>query len=319
MRIFSTAVLVILFSLASYAQNSWTESKIEKAGDLITVYFSSAEKGWVAGDKGYLASTNDGGRTWVKYPLNTTEDINEIYFRNEKNGYLVAGRKMFLTNDAGLTWRETLIYRPGEFRVGTPEFLSIRFADKKYGYIIGSLLNRKGDVIDSLLMRTDDEGMTWHRQIAPTKAELFHLDFNGTSHGWIVGDKGVILATTDRGETWQLQRSGTTRALFSVHFRDNKEGHAVGGGGTILRTEDGGQNWIAVKTAINSTLKRVDFSDDKNGWIAGFNGTILRTQDRGRSWQKVETGTASRLFGLNIERRFGYVVGEDGVFLSLRP
>jgi photosystem II stability/assembly factor-like uncharacterized protein len=83
--------------------------------------------------------------------------------------------------------------------------------------------------------------LTWRRQIAPTKAELFHLDFSGNSHGWIVGDKGVILATTDRGESWTLQNSGTNRALFAVDFRDDNEGYAVGGGGTILRTIDGGK------------------------------------------------------------------------------
>jgi photosystem II stability/assembly factor-like uncharacterized protein len=226
---------------------------------------------------------------------------------------------MFLTNDAGASWRETMIYKPGDFKNLTPEFLSIRFADKKYGYVIGSILNKEGDVVDSLLMRTDDEGLTWRRQIAPTKAELFHLDFSGTSHGWIVGDKGVIIATTDRGETWHLQRSGTTRALFSVDFRDDKEGFAVGGGGTILKTEDGGNRWDSVKTAYQSTLKRVDFADDKSGWIVGFNGTLLRSQDRGRSWEKLETKAAGRIFGLNINRRYGYAVGENGLLLSFRP
>lgn len=320
MRFLFLTFFISLFFVSSYAQNSWVESKVETTGDLVAVYFFSAERGWVAGDNGYLASTIDGGKTWTKYPLNTTEDINEIYFLNEKNGYLVAGRKMFLTSDGGTTWRETTIYRPGDFRNGTPEFLSIRFADKKYGYIVGSLLNRNGDVIDSLLMRTDDEGLTWRRQIAPTKAaELFHLDFSGNSHGWIVGDKGVIMATTDRGETWRLQNSGTTRALFSVDFRDDKEGYAVGGGGTILKTNDGGQRWETVATPHKSTLKRVDFADDKSGWIVGFNGTLLRSQDRGRNWEKLETKSAGRIFGLNINRRYGYAVGESGLFLSFRP
>jgi len=314
-----SSLFILIFSFGLFAQNNWVESRVEATGDLVAVYFSSAERGWVAGDGGYLASTTDAGRSWTKYPLNTTEDINEIYFRNEKNGYLVAGRKMFLTSDGGTTWRETVIYKPGDFRNGMPEFLSIRFADKKYGYIIGSLLNRNGDVVDSLLMRTDDEGLTWRRQIAPTKAELFHLDFSGNSHGWIVGDKGVIIATTDRGLTWRKQISGTTRALFSVDFRDDKEGYAVGGGGTILKTEDGGSRWESIKSPHQSTLKRVDFADDKSGWIVGFNGTLLRSQDRGRNWEKLETKADGRIFGLNINRRFGYAVGENGLFLSFKP
>ena len=110
--------------------------------------------------------------------------------------------------------RKTRIYRPAEFGNTTPEFLSIRFSDKKHGYAIGSLLRTtRGDeiVVDSLLMRTDDGGETWQRIPVPTKTELFHLDFNGNSHGWIVGDGGVILASEDEGRTWKKQASETTR------------------------------------------------------------------------------------------------------------
>ena len=318
-KLLGSGFAIALFASVSWAQNPWKPARLEANGDLVAVYFTSPSRGWGSGDKGNLAFTDDGGRTWRKYPLNTTEDINEIYFRNEKNGYLVAGRKMFVTNDSGRTWQETLIYKPGEFRSGTPEFLSIRFADKKYGYVIGSLLNRNGDVVDSLLMRTDDEGMTWQRQIAPTKAELFHLDFSGNSHGWIVGDKGVILATTDRGETWRLQSSGTTRALFAVDFRDDNEGYAVGGGGTILRTIDGGRHWEAVRSGEQYTLKRVNFADERNGWIVGFNGAILRSQDGGRNWEKVASPSAARLFGLYITKKYGFAVGENGLVLEYSP
>ena len=318
-KLFGIYFAAVLFASVIEAQTPWKPAKVEASGDLVAVYFTSPTRGWVAGDSGYLAFTEDAGRTWRKHPLSTTEGINEIYFRNEKNGYLVAGRKMFVTNDSGRTWQETLIYKPGDFRTGTPEFLSIRFADKKYGYIIGSILNRNGDVIDSLLMRTDDEGMTWRRQIAPTKAELFHLDFSGNSHGWIVGDKGVILATTDRGETWRLQNSGTTRALFAVDFRDDNEGYAVGGGGTILRTTNGGAQWEAVRSGQTFTLKRVNFTDERNGWIVGFNGAILRSQDGGRTWEKVASPSAARLFGLHITKKYGFAVGEKGLLLEYNP
>jgi photosystem II stability/assembly factor-like uncharacterized protein len=268
----------------------------------------------VAGDHGYLASTDDGGTTWNRYSLNTKDDINEIYFRNEKNGYLVAGRKMFLTNDGGSTWRETVIYKPGDFRTGTPEFLSIRFADKRYGYVIGSILNKQGEVIDSLLMRSDDEGLTWYRQPVPTKTELFHLDFSGTSDGWIVGDKGLIIATKDRGLTWHVQNSGTQRALFCVDFLNDDEGFAVGGGGTILRTTDGGSSWTPVQTGVTQALKRVDFVNERTGWIVGFAGTILKTDDSGRTWSPQNSPTKSRLYGLVAEKKFGFAVGEGGIF-----
>lgn len=320
---FLARVLLILtflvLNISAYSQVGWMSNPGGTNGDLVAVYFTTADNGWVAGDNGYLASTADGGRTWKTYPLGTSEDINEIYFRNEKNGYLVAGRKMFLTNDAGSTWRETVLYRAGDFKNGTPEFLSIRFADKRRGLVVGSVLNKAGDVIDSLVMRTNDGGETWQRIVVPSKTELFHLDYNGSSHGWIVGDEGVILATVDGGDTWLLQNSKTKLALFNVDFRDDDEGYAVGEKGIILRTSNGGLNWERVTTDSVGTLMRVDFADDKNGWIAGYGGTILRSSDKGRTWVKQESKTAGNLYGLYITKRYGWAVGNKGTILRYRP
>jgi photosystem II stability/assembly factor-like uncharacterized protein len=295
--------------------------KPDVRGDLVAVFFTSPDRGWIAGDDGFLASTTDGGRSWTKYPLNTTEDINEIYFRNDDNGYLVAGRKMFITRDAGRTWQETRIYRSGDFGAGTPEFLSIRFSDKKRGYAIGSVLRRVKNedvVIDSLVMRTEDGGDTWQRVKVPTKTELFHLDFSGSSRGWIVGDGGVILATTDEGKTWSIQSSGTAMPLYNVDFRDDKEGYAVGKSGTILRTQNGGTSWETIRTDINETLMRVEFADDKNGWIVGYAGSILRSGDRGRSWVRQESFTREHLYGLYMDKKYGWAVGAKGTILQFK-
>lgn len=139
-----------------FGQNGWTINRNSGTGDLISVFFTSGDEGWVAGDDGYLAYTTDGGRSWSRKILNTAANINEIYFRNDDNGYLVAGRKMFVTNDAGKSWRETLIIDPGQIKEGTPEFLSIRFNSKNQGFAIGSVLNANDEVVDSLLLRTLD-------------------------------------------------------------------------------------------------------------------------------------------------------------------
>ena len=310
-------IVLFVFTINGHAQ-TWSARTSGTGGDLVAVYFTSADDGWVAGDNGYLASTSDAGRTWKTVPLNTTEDINEIYFRNEKNGYLVAGRKMFITSDGGATWRETIIYRPGDIKNGTPEFLSIRFADRRRGLVVGSVLNRGGAVIDSLVMRTTDGGETWQRIIVPSKTELYHLDYNGSSHGWIVGDEGVILATVDGGDTWILQNSKTRLALFNVDFRDDDEGYAVGEKGMILRTENGGLLWQRVITGNIVNFMRVDFADDKNGWIVGHGGIVLRSSDKGRTWIKQDSNSNGHLFGLYITKKYGWAVGAKGTILGYR-
>jgi photosystem II stability/assembly factor-like uncharacterized protein len=313
-------VLMLIGACTIFAQSGWIPQPTGFSGDLVAVFFTSPDKGWIAGDGGFLAQTADGGRTWSKYPLNTSEDINEIYFRNDDNGYLVAGRKMFITRDGGRTWQETKIYRAGEFS-GTPEFLSIRFSDKKHGYAIGSILKVvRGEeiVVDSLVMRTEDGGDTWQRISVPAKSELFHLDFNGNSHGWIVGDGGVILASTDDGRTWAKQTSTTTMPLYNVDFRDDNDGYIVGKSGTILRTSNGGATWERVTTPFHDTLMRVDFADDKNGWIVGYAGDILRSGDKGRTWIRQESSTNERLYGLFMDKKFGWAVGAKGLVLRYR-
>ena len=137
--------------------------------------------------------------------MNTTDDINEIYFRNDDNGYLVAGRKMFITKDAGRSWQETRIYRPADFKNAAPEFLSIRFADKKRGFAIGSLLNKDDVVVDSLVMRPRTAAIPG-RERSCFEDGAFPSRFTAALTGWIVGDKGVILVTTDGGETWRAQK-----------------------------------------------------------------------------------------------------------------
>ena len=134
MRVLFLTVFLSIFLCGSLqAQSGWIMQPAGATGDLVAVFFTSSDNGWIAGDGGYLASTTDGGRTLDQYPLNTTEDINEIYFRNDDNGYLVAGRKMFITSDKGRTWHDIKPYRSGDFGTGQPEFNSIRFTDKKRG------------------------------------------------------------------------------------------------------------------------------------------------------------------------------------------
>lgn len=310
--------LTILFSIQIVsAQVGWSINRENGTGDLVSVFFTSPENGWVAGDDGYLAQTNDGGKNWKRKILNTAANINEIYFRDSKNGYLVAGRKMFVTEDSGKNWREAYISDKNEFGEGVAIFNSIRFNNSKQGFIIGAIVNKNDEdfVLNSLVLRTEDGGQNWSRIIVPTKSELIHLDFDGKSKGWIVGYLGVILSTLDSGNSWQMQNSGTETTLFNVDFRDELDGYAVGEKGTILRTENGGNNWTKVKSSATKSLFRVDFSDDKNGWIVGSSGMILRSSDRGKTWIEQESNTINSLYGLFMQKKYGWSVGKNGVII----
>jgi photosystem II stability/assembly factor-like uncharacterized protein len=309
----------VMLAVPVVAQSAWTGGRRGEAGkDLNAVYFVSDKRGWVAGDGGLVFRTEDGGKSWQRQTTGTEESVNDIYFRDREEGYLLAGNKIFSTEDGGAGWREVHAFAPAEFGGAAPELYSVRFATKKRGWIVGSV-SRGDNVVDSLLLYTEDGGASWLRRSMPVRYELLHLDFDGGKRGWIVGDRGTILHTEDGGATWARQDSGTTATLYHVDFVDDENGWAVGERSTIIRTNDGGRTWLQVRSnplGATATLLSVAFVNKDDGWIVGRRGVILRSSDGGRTWLKQESGTTQHLFALFFKGKTGWAVGGDGLVLQ---
>jgi photosystem II stability/assembly factor-like uncharacterized protein len=317
MKKVSGLIIFITLSVAStFAQTIWNSVGQTMTGDLNSVFFVSSDKGWIGGDGGYLSLTTNGGMLWMRQSVNISANINEIYFRNDDNGYILAGKQVFATNN-GSTWSEQRILSASNFIETEPEFYSIRFADKKHGWIVGSV-SKDDTVIDSLVVESEDGGQTWRRIIVPTKEELIHLDFVNEKNGWIVGVNGLILSTPDGGATWQKQKSDTTSTIFNIDFRNENEGFAVGEKGLILQTGDGGRTWRKVITNFKNTFLRVGFADDKTVWIAGRGGIILRSNDKGATFTKQDTKVTNNIYGFYIDKKFGFAVGAKGTILKYK-
>lgn len=311
------AVAALAAPRGESGQDGWMAEQRGPAGkDLNAVHFSDSKRGWAAGDDGIVMHTEDGGKTWVRQPVDTTESINDIYFRDKEDGYLLAGNRVFKSEDSGRTWREVARFPPALFEGATPELYSVRFAGKKKGWIVGSVSRREA-VVDSLVMFTEDGGTTWRRLRVPTRGELIHLDFSNDRRGWVVGAGGRILHTQDGGMTWAQQRSGTSATLYHIDFRNEDDGWTVGERGTILRTTDGGATWSPVKAPVRSTLLSVKFASDKEGWIVGRGGVILRSEDGGQTWApQPGNRTKENLYALFVEKKNGWAVGGNGVVMQ---
>lgn len=310
-----SAVLIVLLILAGSANaQGWLPIKLNTGGrDLNTVYFLDSKRGWAGGDGGFLSHTEDGGQTWRPQSVGTKAGINDIYFRDEEKGFLLAGNSIFVTRD-GATWSQNRIFLPEEFEGADVELYSVRFSSKKKGWVVGSV-SKRDRVVDSILVYTDDEGQSWRRQRAPSRLELIHIDFVNDKRGWIVGDGGTVLFTRDGGASWTKQNVTATGTLYHVDFRNDKDGWVVGERGTLLRTTDGGETWTTVATNTNVTLLSIQFSSDEEGWAIGRSGTILRSSDEGRSWVQQESTTKQNLYSLIFNKKIGWVVGGAGVLL----
>jgi photosystem II stability/assembly factor-like uncharacterized protein len=311
------AILLFTFSVnVARAQDGWVSVQSGASGqDLNAVHFADSKRGWVAGDGGFVSRTIDGGVTWARQTVETKDAINDIYFRNKDNGYLLAGNSIFQTEDGGQTWREIRRYFATDFGGALPELYSVRFSGKKRGWVVGSISN-DDVVVDSLVIYTNDGGKSWQRQRVPTKQELIHVDFADEKRGWIVGVGGTILHTEDGGETWSEQLSHTKATLYHVDFRNEQVGWAVGERATILRTTDGGVNWLAVDAPVRATFLSVEFPDENAGWLVGRGGVILRSDDGGRTWIQQESKTKQHLFALFMDKKRGWAVGGKGTILQ---
>lgn len=313
-HLFAASLVLFAFAASVRSQQGWVATKVAPADlDLNTVYFLDNKRGWIGGDKGFLSRTEDGGQSWIKQAVQTDAAINDIYFRDKEEGFLIAGNAIFTTRD-GVRWSEARRFLPSQFEGADVELYSIRFSSKKKGWVVGSVSKRER-VIDSILLFTDNAGETWQRQRAPSRLELIHIDFANDKRGWITGADGTILATLDGGATWTRQESGTKATIFHIDFRGEKKGLAVGERGTVLRTLDGGVNWAPIGVRTRSTLLSVQFVSDDNGWAVGRNGTILRTDDGGLTWIEQESATKENLYSLYIVKKIGWAVGGGGMLL----
>ena len=301
---------------ASAQGDGWVAAQSGAGGkDLNAVYFADSRRGWVAGDNGFVSHTIDGGLTWTQQSVETKDAINDIYFRNKEDGYLLAGNSIFQTDDGGQTWREIRRYFATDFGGAQPELYSVRFSGTKRGWVVGSI-SADERVVDSLVIYTDDAGKSWQRQRVPTKQELIHVDFADEKRGWIVGVGGTILHTEDGGETWAEQLSNTKATLYHVDFRNERVGWAVGERATILRTTDGGLTWLAVEVKVRATFLSVEFPDEKAGWVVGRGGVILRSDDGGRTWVQQASQTKQNLYALYMDKKMGCAVGGNGIILQ---
>ena len=142
--------------------------------------------------------------------------------------------------------------------------------------------------------------------------DLYSVQFVDKDTGYIVGDRGLILATDNGGASWREQYSGTDAQLFHLSIRD-KRGWVVGTGGKILHTTDGGRNWYPQRSGVQEDLNRVYFVDDRVGLISGDKGVLLRSDNGGATWERVRLNVSEALFGMSfVDKKTGWVVGYGG-------
>ena len=98
--------IFVCVAIIASAQSGWSNTRLSSGGkDLNAVYFADSKHGWVGGDGGFLAYTEDSGSTWVERPLSTDRAVNDVYFVGKDDGFALAGGTIFETSNGGLNSR----------------------------------------------------------------------------------------------------------------------------------------------------------------------------------------------------------------------
>ncbi len=296
------------------ARADWVKQKTNSLAWFHDVYFLTENKGWIAGSGGTFLTTVDGGKTWKQEKNFTEDNIRQIYFTNEKDGWLLCERDIYSlgssapsyllkTSDGGANWERV------EFNSGQRERIAkIFFSKKGAGAAIGergayfSLQDDKktwkkmpspvrylmldGVFTDDFggamvgaggtIFFTEDAGWSWSKSNVPdnSNVKLNSVFFINQKTGWTVGTQGKIYQTVNGGKVWREQNSATAKDLTDVFFRSTAEGWAVGEEGLILHTTTAGNIWTIAEAKANHRLERIFFVGEQ-GWAVGFGGTIL--------------------------------------------
>lgn len=152
---------------------------------LRTLFFTSIDTGYVAGDAGILKTT-DGGNNWVQQSL---DPANNLHFPSRDTGYGARSDGTVLkTTDGGINWSIQLAW--------SNYLSSVFFTDVNTGYIVG------GDPVNGfpgIILKTINGGNNWTIQTNPISPIFYSVYFTSTDTGYVVGANGTILKTTNGG------------------------------------------------------------------------------------------------------------------------
>ncbi|MEU7278135.1 oxidoreductase [Streptomyces sp. NPDC045431] len=270
---------------------------------------------WVAGSRGTVLRTADGGHSWrnVSPPGGEALEYRDIEAFDHRRAVVLAigegeASRILRTDDGGATWAES-------FRNTDPRafYDCVTFLDRRHGLAVS-------DPVDGWyrILATRDGGRSWHvlpnagmPAALPGEAAFAAsgqcLVSSGPRDVWLATGGGAtarVLHSSDRGLNWTVADStlpagDPARGVFALAFRDRTHGLAVGGDyrtgqpspQAAAVTADGGRSWRQANTPPPAYRSGVAWLPrSRSAALAvGPTGTDLTT-DGGRTWHTVDSG-----------------------------
>jgi len=262
----------------------------------------------VAGDKGVIMTTDDGGRTWTRQMLKHSfkyYDLYSVAFTPDGSRGWVVGDQgvIFRSDDHGTSWTD----QPSPAGLNSA-LLKIAVADAQRFCAVGE---------HGVLLCTSDGGANWNLQKFRDFG-FFDVAYTDPNNVWAVGEFATLLHSGDGGKTWQVRNGGEMGKgdpLFSIAFH-GEQGLAVGLIGTSLQTNDGGKTWQAreLSNGHRSFYTVATVPSERGQFYAAGEEGLSALINNGEV-TSVPSGVADAIAASAFSPRFAVAVGLSGTLI----
>jgi len=173
--------------------------------------------------------TSDGGAHWTLTPLK--DEPRSLFFLNESLGWMVCDNGIWLTEEAGRSWRKVGDQKKPDPKIGPAPpgglIRSVWFLDEQHGFAVG---------YQKTVLETHDGGKTW-TAVEEASKPTGHPSFTGYTEIAFTGKLGLIV-----GASVPPRRDGGHYPAWADPERASKQRQRP----TLtlaLETRDGGANW----------------------------------------------------------------------------
>lgn len=180
---------------------------------------------YCAGENGMTYRTFNYGYNWDTLNSGTGETINDIYFADAANGWIVAdGGYMAVTSDSGSTW--SFVSQP---MWGFYDINSFAYQDTMglNPYVVGE---------SGLGLFSVNGGVNWFSFSTNTNNDINKIRFLNTISGIMCGANGYIYRSEDGGASWFSDSASAGVDLFDIAFAGDTTAFICGDSGVVLRS-----------------------------------------------------------------------------------
>ncbi|MFL5818077.1 MAG: WD40/YVTN/BNR-like repeat-containing protein [Conexibacter sp.] len=287
-------------------------------GNTVRATSFAGATGYAAGDFGTLLKTTDGGSTWSGLPVGTFQGLSVVQALDANTVFAGGGCVARRSTDGGATFT-SVRFTPVERGCKVP-LSDLSFVSRDVGYLLlddGSVFTTtdggtqfaprtavpetraarggaqpggiafvdqsKGYAASGTkLFQTLDGGVSW-RVVGEPGRTIHAIWFADATHGFVVGDAGLLLSSDDGGGSWTARDLGAGALGYtSIRCADTQLCVLTTRSGTqLVRTTDAGRTAGTVVTAATDPIYAAAFASPTRVAAAGEHGTTVVSDDAG--------------------------------------